>query len=70
MIRNINNPRHFLFCSDLNDENITITISGDVYLQDGNYDDYGVWFNHLGLFLHAIFYLCLAYIFLRFLRRK
>ncbi|XP_065904769.1 broad substrate specificity ATP-binding cassette transporter ABCG2-like isoform X2 [Dysidea avara] len=52
------------------DCNMTRTESGDDFLERESYSDYNVWFNHLGLLLHGIFYLCLAYIFLRTLKRR
>lgn len=47
-----------------------LTRSGDDFLEEMGYVDYNVWFNHLGLLLHGIFYLILAYIFLRTLKKR
>ena len=46
------------------------TRSGDDFLEEMSYLDYNVWFNHLGLVLHGIFYLILAYIFLKTLKKR
>ena len=46
------------------------TRTGDDFLEEMGYLDYSVWFNHLGLLLHGIFYLILAYVFLRMLKKR